>query len=198
MLNIILDDFISNKTIVNVNDFNYLYNNEIMKIMNENNTNNYVFTCNKTYTFSFVNTDDGKIKILCDNMISPGLSRIRGDKIDNCSNVKFEFIPFIKGQIIDNISVTNSKNIDIKLKYSISSFNYEKIDKYYCGPYNEFAIVVNCLDELDINDTINIHMRYYYLCNKDILTLRNNNVYSKNIFYSGKYNAYVFFENELT
>ena len=111
-------------------------------------------------------------------------------KLDNKGNYFYEFSVDRHGNIIDNIFLSHSPNVNIVLSYYIGGKKYslEEVKKIVvCASIHyEFKIRVTFLEKTNFNDEFKIIMRNYILETGDRKRLATNPLKCDNIrYYNG-------------
>lgn len=94
------------------------------------------------------------------------------------------------GDIVDNINVESSTNLNMQLSYNIGGFNYSYYELkqfvFISSAYHEFKIRITFLEKPNPSDEFEILSRYYLINPQDRELLRKNKVNTENnIYYNG-------------
>jgi len=92
------------------------------------------------------------------------------------------------GDIIDNITIENSKNLNVKLSYNIGGISYTSDEVkefiFISSPYYALNIRITFLKKPNLNDEFKILSRYYLINNQDRSFLAKNMINTENHIYN--------------
>lgn len=111
-------------------------------------------------------------------------------QIDKEGHHFYEFCLERNGDIIDNITVESSTNLNVQLSYKIGGISYTSDEVkefvFISAAYHEFNIRITFLEKPNPGDEFKILSRYYLINPQDRVLLRRNRVNTENhIYYNG-------------